>query len=50
MILTKDTDDWVQVTLRASETELFIARFEVLAKVQEEGKKVKALIMDVLSK
>ena len=50
VILTKDTDNWVQVTLRASETELFIARFEVLAKAQEESKKVKALIMDVLSK
>ena len=49
VILTKDGDDWIQVTLRASETEQFLARFEVLGQHQSDVEKVKSLIMDVLS-
>ena len=50
VILTKDDENWVQVTLRASETELFVARFEALGKRQSDVTEVKSLIMDVLSR
>ena len=50
VILTKDDENWVQVTLRASETELFVARFEALGKEQSDVTNVKSLIMDVLSR
>ena len=50
VILKKDEKPWVQVTLRASETELYLARFEVLSECKSEAEKIKALIEDVLSR
>ena len=50
VILKKDEKPWVQVTLRASETELYLARFEVLSELKDEAEKIKVIIEDVLSR